>query len=432
MQQAIHATSNPVSAQVQVPGSKAISVRAIIVAAIASGISELINLRLDNDTLSLLNTLHQFGIVTQIDHSDASCVIAGCNKRFPKQPTTVWCGESEEITALLMSICATVAGVYFFDGEKSLHQAAVSELLHTLSQQGTQFAPSDATRLPLTMISNDNLSGEAVVTTPSLSNAQLSGLLLASAYANTPMVFVLDEKRDLAPVNLTCAVMAEFGVLAQQMHTHEYLVAANQAYSGKDYVIEPDYAFAAYFFAAAAITQGEISIHTAHHITTKQADSRILALLEKMGCQIDDVNGPLTVRGPETLSGVETHLTHYGHMFAALTACAVFASSPCHFYHEGNLSAEMVNCLHQFKSTFFNLGITIDITDTRVSVNPGTIQAGTINIENNIYLGMSLAVIGLKVPGMVIENAECILLAFPDFFYELNALHKSASNPRKV
>src|SRR5262249_51981542 len=151
MQQAIRATKGPINAKLQLPGSKALTHRALILASLAEGVSEISNINLTRSTKAFISALRQLGIVIQVDDSTHSCIIAGCNGQIPKKQSSLWCDDIASLARVLLCLCAGTSGVYYFDASAKLHDKSIKALLEILQKQNVQFIPSDVQQLPFTM-----------------------------------------------------------------------------------------------------------------------------------------------------------------------------------------------------------------------------------------------------------------------------------------
>lgn len=416
MQQAILTAKNPVNSHVNIPGSKGITQRAILIAAIADGASEITNMHIDADICAMIETLNQFGIVSQLDDIERSCIIGGCNKTFPRQQTKIWCDSSITNAVYLMSACATTSGVYYFDGTTELREHDITNLLLLLKNQGIQFTPSDAESFPFTMISSEGMDGGTIIADESVDGLQLSSLMMAAPFAYTPFSFRLNGSINQAELVITSAVMTEFGILVQQPKPNEFHIPIPQIYSACDYEVEPDYGYASYFLAAAALTGGNISMQRINRLTAKQPEIYFLNVLEKIGCEVIEDEVRLLVKGPNKLKGIKVTLQTFEEPFCALAALAPFCEGVTEIHHAGVISITEQQRMSALKSAFFNLGVSVETGNDWIRIEPTNVYGGAVNISKDPYIGLALALIGLKVPGVVIDDAECINQVHPDFF----------------
>ncbi len=428
MRQTIKPISQPFHCKITLPGSKALTHRALLLAALADGVSEISGIRLTESTRTLISALHQLGIVTQIDEKSSSCIIAGGNGKFPKKQSTVWCANSRTTARFILSACASNPGVFYFDGGMNLRQKNLAHILHLLCRQGAQLIPNDSRHLPLTMVGADSLQGGEVNLDEEVNSQILSALLMISPYARIPFSFNGLDLANQPLINMTCALMNEFGVLVHRYHQSQFTVPVPQRYLAKDLTIEPDFTVCAYFFAAAAATTGSITIQPVKAITSKQSDVQILDILKAMGCSIQEAYNGLTVKGCTELQGIEISLCKFSATFFALTALAPFAKSPTRITHVGAMNKKDKEQLMAVKSEFTKLNIQIEIGDNWLKIFPSTPKGCLLNSHHNPYLAMALAIIGLRVPNVEIDNALCVKSIFPDFFKLWGTLSKQEIN----
>lgn len=416
MQQPIRIAKGPIHAKLAVPGSKSISYRAVILAALAEGVSEISGLFIDDDIRTLLIGLHQLGIATQLDESARSCIIAGGNGRFPRKQATIWCGHAKMIARLLMSACAASPGVYYFDGPDELRRQTLSPLLTVLKRQGVQVIPSDARTMPLTLVGADTLEGGTIILDRPSNTQIVSAMLLSAPYARSPFTFTLRDATNQQHIDLTCAMMAEFDVLVHRIHQGQLMVPVPQRYYAKDYSVEPDLALSSYFFAAAAVTGGEVTIQPIKRGILKQRAVKFLSVLEKMGCRLIETHTGFTVKSTHPLQGMEVSMRDFSDTFMALAAIAPFAKSPTRISYIGEMKTKEKERMHFLKVELIKMGIHVETSENWIKIFPGTPKGGMINTHNDYRFAMAFSIIGLKSPGVIIDNSECIASVYPDFF----------------
>ena len=170
--------SVPIKKVLTIPGSKEITYRAILLASLADGISELHNIRNDAGTKSLIHALQQLGIVIQHDEQLHTCVIAGCNGSLPSKQASLWCDKIEPTVYYLLGLTSMSPGIYFFDCPPQLRQLTSTTFLNALKQQGVQFIPYDAVQMPFTLAGTDSLLGGTI----NFQQPFLNSFILFSSY----------------------------------------------------------------------------------------------------------------------------------------------------------------------------------------------------------------------------------------------------------
>lgn len=205
------------------------------------------------------------------------------------------------------------------------------------------------------------------------------------------------------------------------------MVPVPQQYQAIDYFIEPDFAIAAYFFAAAAVTGGEITIRTSKRSLTNQANSDYISILEKMGCQSFDSISGLTLKGPSELHGIDISLSKFSNIFATLAAIAPFANSPTHISHTGRLHAQECARLDAVKTELTKLGIQVETGKDWIKIYPGAPLSGIINSHDDYRIAMAFSIIGLKISGITINDTDCVAHHCPGFFALLDGLSEKTN-----
>jgi 3-phosphoshikimate 1-carboxyvinyltransferase len=416
MQQAVHMVRGPIHASITVPGSKSITNRALLLAALANGASEISGILLSDDTFAFIHALKQLGIIAQVDESARTCIIGGCDGKFPKKQAVVNCEDAGTVARFLLAACAMTPGVYQFKGTQRLCERPLQPLLNVLKQQGAQLIPMDTERLPLTLIGIDRMNGGDVTLDGKISSQFISGLLMMAPYARSPFNFTVRDLVSQPYVDMTCKMMSEFGVTVHRNHQGHFLVPVPQRYHPRDYTVEPDFSTASYFFAAAAVTGGEIEIHGMNRTTSKQADAMFLAVLEKMGCHVTETQNSLILKGPAELRGVDVNMQDYSDTFLTLAAIAPFAKTPTRITHIGHTRLKESDRITAVQSELQKMQINVESGEDWIQIFPGKPRGCLINSHQDHRIAMAFSVIGLKTPNVTIDQAECVTKTCPEFF----------------
>jgi 3-phosphoshikimate 1-carboxyvinyltransferase len=415
-----------INAHIALPGSESITNRALFLASLAEGVSEVSGIKINKYTKDFINALHQAGIAIQLDEKSASCIIAGCNGNLPKKQTTIWLGPSKAALRSLLAACASSSGVYYFDGKDHLGKFLMTDLLAILCREGAQTIPSETKQLPFTLIGADTLEGGDIILNGSTTPQQVSALLMISPYARSAINFTLPDSLDMHYIDMTSTLMAEFGVLVHHVLQGQLAVPVPQRYQARDYTIEPDFSLASYFWAAAAVTGGELTIQPIKRALSKQNESQFLTVLEKMGCRIFETHKGLTVKGPAALQGTEiTYKDNMINSFYSLMAIAPFANSPTRISFLDGHSIKQKNFISATKNLLEKIHVRVETEDHSLTIYPSVPRGNLIDLEDNPRLTMAAAIIGLKIP-IVIPNKKCVTKMYPEFFTLWNQLAEKA------
>lgn len=416
MKQSIRSTKQPIHAHVIIPGSKSITNRALLLAALADGVSELSGMLISDDTRAFVNALHALGIVIQLDEADRSCIVGGSGGQFPRSEATIWCDSAGTVARFLLAACAASSGKYFFDATPQLRQRPIEPLVKVLCAQGAKVTPEDATHMPFTIKGTNNLSGDHIEIDGKETGQFISALLMIAPFAKSPVEITSEDIVNRPFVDMTCTMMAEFGVLVRRMHRARFLIPVPQRYKATDYVIEPDLSTASYFFAAAAVTGGEITIQAFDRENSKQGDVKFLFILEKMGCEIIESAKGFAVKGPKELRGVNADMRDFSDVFMTLAAVAPFAKTPTTITNIGHTRLQESNRIAVMREGLEKLQVKVEEGADWLKIYPSEPKGGVINSHQDHRIAMAFAVIGLRVPGVEINGASCVSKTCPEFF----------------
>ena len=416
MKQFIRMAKSPINAHVTIPGSKSITNRALLMAAFADGVSEIFDVLISDDTRALIEALHNLGIVVQLDEASRSCIVGGSGGQFPKTEAEVWCRHAGTVARFMLAACASSPGAYHFDGSPQLRKRPLAGLLNILKNQGAKIEPDNQNNMPFTVLGTEGLAGGDIEVDSSETGQFLSALLMVAPFAKSSMTLKAHEIVSQPYVDMTCAMMADFGVLVHRTSPVHFSIPVPQRYHARDYSVEPDLSTASYFFAAAAVTGGEIAIQAISRKKTKQGDVEFLSILEKMGCQVMESQGGLVVRGPQELQGIEVDLRDHSDLFMTLAAMAPFAKTPTtitNIKHTRQQESDRISAMRKGLET---LHVKVEEGPDWLRVYPSAPIAGVIDSHDDHRIAMAFSIIGLKVPSVVIDGAECVVKTCPDFF----------------
>lgn len=412
----IQTIKQPVQARIVIPGSKSITNRALLLAALADGISELSGILLSDDTSVFIEALRELGVTIMLDKAAHTCVVGGAGGVFPKNRAHIWCGDAGTAARFLLAACASVSGIYQFDGSAQLRRRPIATLLSLLSSQGAKVIPEDAREMPLTIAGQGGLLGGEIIMSAHETGQYVSALLMVAPFAKTPIMLETENLVSVPYVNMTCSMMRDFGVLVKRLHQTRFYVPVPQVYYPQKYVIEPDLSTASYFFAAAAVTGGEMTVPHVQRETSMQADIQFLTVLEKMGCTVMQTNEGVTVKGAQQLRGVNVDMRDFSDVFMTLAAIAPFASSPTTITNIAHTRLKESDRITAMRVGLEKLGIKIETGLDWIKIYPGIPQAAIIDSMNDHRIAMSFSIVGLKVEGIKIDGAECVSKTCPEFF----------------
>ena len=425
MKQIITTYNKPIKAYVTIPGSKSITNRALLLASLADGVSEISNILLSDDTKVFLSALRQLGVPFTVDEKKLTCTIEGGAGIFPKKEASVWCGDAGTAARFLLAVCASMEGIYHFDGSPQLRTRPLGPLVTALHLQGAKFYPSESSHLPLDVRGIDGLIGKEIRVDASSSGQFISAMLMAAPLAKNLMIIDGENLGSYPYVEMTCVMMSEFGVQVRKLHATRFAVPVPQTYRPCNYVVEPDMSTASYFFAAAAVSKGEVKIPLFIE-KSKQGDVKFISILKKMGCSVIINAEGVTVIGPETLHGVSIDMRDCSDTFMTIAAIAAFADSPTTITNIAHTRLQESNRITVMREQLNKLNIKAEEGKDWLRIFPSTPVGSDVSPHNDHRIAMSLALIGLRTEGVVIENPGCVAKTCPDYFKMLEQLIQSA------
>jgi 3-phosphoshikimate 1-carboxyvinyltransferase len=416
MTRLIQTINKPIDARITIPGSKSITNRALLLAALADGVSEVSGVLVSDDTTAFINALRNLGVMLQFDETTKTCIVGGCSGRFPKTEATIWCAEAGTVARFLLAACASSPGKFTFDGSARLRERPIELLLKTLCVQGASVMPENAKTMPFILNGSEGLEGGEVEIDGSETGQFISALLMVAPFAQSSLLIKTSRLVSASYVDMTCAMMGEFGVLVRRMHQERFFIPVPQRYVARDYVIEPDLSTASYFFAAAAVTAGQVTIQSIDVKNSKQGDIHFLTTLQKMGCElIENANG-LTIKGPAELQGVNVDMRAGSDTFMTLAAIAPFAKTPTTITNIGHTRLQESNRISVMREELEKLNVKVEEGPDWIRVYPSAPRGGLVDAHNDHRIAMSLSIIGLRISGLEIEGAECVTKTCPEFF----------------
>ncbi len=423
MKVTIKTLQNRFDTTIEIPGSKSITNRALLIAALAEGQSLLKGMLMSDDTMVCGNALRQLGVELDWDLKKNYCIVQGCNGHFSASRANVWCQDAGTATRFLLAATAQTRGQYDFDASKRMRERPLHQLIEVLQKQGAKFLPQNTSNMPFHLIGQHGLQGGDIFISSKLTSQFISALLMVAPYAKKTVTLITDTTIARPYIDMTCEMMKSFGVTVTTTENDSYRVTVPQSYSAREYTIEPDLSTSSYFFAAAALTQSKITIPNIKRHESLQGDVEFLTILEKMGCEISEHEFGISLKGPEKLSGIEVDMSQCSDTFMTLAALAPFAEDPIHIYNIKHARLQESDRIAAVAENMQKLGIKTEVTEDSIKIFPGKIKPGIVNSFKDHRIAMSFALIGFKIPGIEIEDAECVAKTCPHYFNMLNSLH---------
>lgn len=417
--------SSPPDARVELPGSKSITNRALLLAALCEQRVTVTHALDSEDTQVMRESLRRLGFSVDQPQSD-TIVVQGEGGRIPAKEAELWVANAGTAARFLTALVALGAGTYRLDGTPRMQQRPIQPLLDSLNKLGAEAVSEWGTGCPPVIVRACGLRGGEVSVRGDISSQFLSALMMVAPRAESSVTIHIEGELVSAPfVKMTLRMMQQFGADAVwEEETACIVILAPQRYglAGEAvYQVEPDATAASYFFAAAAITGGRVCVRGLTR-DSLQGDIRFVDILEQMGCSVHWLPDAVEVAATGALHGVDVNMSDISDTFITLAVVAPFADSPTRIRGVEHARYQESNRVSAVATELRRLGIDVDEQIDGLTIYPGTPRGGTVQTYNDHRIAMAFALIGLRVPGIAIADPECVQKTFPNFFEKLQEL----------
>jgi 3-phosphoshikimate 1-carboxyvinyltransferase len=444
--------TQPIRACIRPPGSKSITNRALVCAALAEGRSTLHGALRSEDTDVMITSLRALGIEIEsrdeASENDQTLFVSGCSGKLPKADVDLFVANSGTTMRFLTALATLGNGEIRLDGIARMRERPVRDLVDALEQLGAKICYEGNDGCPPVVVSGAELAGGETRIKGNISSQFLSGLLMTAPCARDTVTVEVDGPLVSVPyVRMTLQVMRAFGCPISA--TEDFLtihVPQNSVFRATEYEIEPDASAASYFFAAAAITDGEVTVEGLGQ-DSLQGDIAFCKCLAQMGCDVRYDDKKIIVSG-NPLRAIDVDMNAISDTVQTLAVVALFAEGATrirnveHIRHKetdriGDLATELRKLGASVREHTDGLEITPPKKGGRSHLpeQPGECFAQmtpdpfstqwhgtTIETYNDHRMAMSFALAGLKIRGVVISNPRCTDKTYPRFFSDLQRI----------
>lgn len=421
----------PARGTVAVPGSKSINNRALLLAALASGRSVLTGALDSDDTRIFASCLSALGFAVVHDRDSSTFTVTGCGGVLPPVPggrAELFVGNAGTAARFLLALAALGSAPVRFDGVPAMRKRPMGDLLDLLVAQGATVSfEGEPGHFPLVLTGAGRLAGGAVSLDPHRSSQQVSAALMVATFAASDLGITLAGTIVSEPyIAMTIDMMAQWGVAVERPEAHRLNVRAGQSYAGQaSYPVEPDASSASYFFAAAAVTGGEVTVRGLSRAAL-QGDALFVDALAAMGAQVREGPEGLTVQGPARLHGATLDMNAISDTAPTLAAIAPYASGEVLITGVEHMRWKETDRVRAMATELARLGVDLEERRDGLLIRPSVPVRAQVHTYDDHRMAMSLAVTGLARPGVVIEDPACTAKTFPTFFEVLADLRRQS------
>ena len=406
-----------VEATVSVPGSKSLTQRALIAAALATGESRLVGPLVSEDTEYSSQALRQMGV--EIEMEQDSWVIKGNGGNIQASPEPIYLGNNGTATRFLTSVAALGNAVFTIDGDTRMRERPIGPLIKALRGWGVDIRSVSDTDCPPLQINSHGILGGQTILPEGKSSQYLSSLLLVAPYATHPALLQVEGDVYSKPyVAMTLAVMSDFGIRVECTQDLKSFSIPQGRYQGRTYQIEGDASNASYFWAAAAITGGCVTVSNVP-VLSLQGDIGLVPLLARMGCEVTQSGNGISVSRHDRLEGITVDMGNMPDVVPTLAVVAAFAHGKTVISNIAHLRVKECDRLHAVVTELGKMGAQVEeLGDSMIIHGEGgqNLHGAVIETYKDHRMAMSFAVAGLQIPGVHISGESCVAKSFPDFW----------------
>lgn len=414
---------------VEVPGSKSITNRALLMAAMADGVSKIEGVLFSQDSRYFLQALKDLGFFVEVNEPQKEVTIRGEGGKIPKEQAEIYVGSAGTAARFLTAFLAMGTGRYRIDASEQMKKRPMKELLVVLEELGAVIEyEEEPYTFPLKMQGIAKAGKRTVELNIDRSSQFLSALLMVAPLRFEELTISLTGKRSARSyVAMTEQMMKQFGHTGVEQTGENVYRVCKEDYQTRDYQVEPDVSAACYFYAMAAVNGGSAVVKHMRR-DSLQGDMRFLEVLEQMGCSLEwkQQSGEevLVLNGPAAgeLKGISVSLSDFSDQALTLAAIAPYASSEVEITGIGHIRQQECDRIHAMAEALHTMEITCEERQDGIKIFPGMPKPGSIQTFDDHRVAMAFAVTGIGAEGIEIQNPTCCQKTFPEYFAILDTI----------
>lgn len=408
----------PLNGTVVVPGSKSMTNRALLLAALSDETTRLRGVLFSDDSRHFLDCLVTLGFKLIINEEEKIVDITGCGGRIPAKTATINVGSAGTAARFITAMLALSDGEYEIQCSEQMEKRPMAELFKVLSEMGAEFNYlKNEGHLPVKVKGNHGKCRNICMDI-SKSTQFLSAMLMVTPVTDSGIaITITSEKKTGAYIKITMNMLKDFGINVE-FDGNQYIVTGNQKIHIGEYHIEPDVSAACYFYAMAALTGGSITVENVFENST-QGDIKFIYLLEKMGCHVcyDNEKGITVTGNPQgELNGIDVDMNDFSDQALTLAAIAPYAKSPTVIRNIGHIRGQECNRMQAIVNELNKCGIECWEEDDDIHIMNGEVKPATIETYDDHRVAMAFTLMGLRTEGIVIDNPMCCRKTFENYY----------------
>lgn len=412
--------------KVEVPGSKSITNRALMLAALGNETCVLKGVLFSDDSRAFLSCLQELGFDVKIQEDKRIVTIAGLGGNIPNRNATINVRSAGTAARFLTVMLAFAGGHYTLNSSEQMKKRPMEPLLTELRKAGVKITCLEKEgHFPFVIESEDVKIREITIDTNISSQFASALLMSATLLPNGLTLHMSGERSSGAYVLMTLSMLEQFGIQVEK-NGADCEIGAGQSYGLKEYDIEPDMSAACYFYAMAAILNRKVTVLGTHEAVSLQGDKKFLGVLRELGCQVEDLPEGVTVTGVEHYSGINVNMKDFSDQALTMAVVAAFADTPTRIEHIGHIRMQECDRIHAIINELNRMGVVCKEVEQidGVEIIPAPIKSAEIETYEDHRVAMSFTLAGLRAEGIVIKNPLCCGKTFENYFDVIDSLYE--------
>lgn len=414
---------------VNVPGSKSITNRALLLATLSDTPVILNGVLFSDDSRNFLKCIQNLGIDTDVNEETHTVKIIGCNNRIPLKEASVYVGSAGTAARFISAVLGVSNGIYHLDSSEQMRKRPMKPLLDSLKELGCEvlyekdkYPESVEDHFPYVLKSHGFCQNHITVNIDS-SSQFLSALMIASVLSENGLTINVTGTHGKAYIEMTRLMMKQFGVTCDIKNDSDYYIAPGQHYHSDNYDIEPDASAAAYFYSLAPLLGIDVLVPGIHK-DSLQGDLQFIECLVSMGCTSHETENGIILSAPTDgeFNGIDIDMSTFSDQAITLAAIAPYATSPTTIRGIGHIRYQECDRLSAIINELQKMNIKTENGDDWIKIYPGKPSPSIINTYEDHRMAMGFSLIGLRSQGIVIDNPLCCKKTFENYFEVLDSV----------
>ncbi len=415
---------------VEVPGSKSITNRALLLAALSDGITILKGVLFSDDSRHFLSSLKNLGFLVDIDENSKSVIVEGRGGKIPKKTGEVNVGSAGTAARFLTAMLGLSGGRYTINASEQMKKRPMKQLFVALEALGVKINYLERDYYLPVRIEGREVNDVKEITLDTNESTQFLSAMLMTGVMNENgiSIRVTGDRKTGSYVNITKRMMASFGMKDVEYENDTYYIKPSSKYSIEDgfiYQIEPDVSAACYFYGIGAIMGIKTTVRNVH-LTSMQGDIKFIEALKSMGCMVEKTEEGISVKGPEKpecLKGIEIDMNNFSDQALTMAAVSIFADTPVTIKNIGHIRLQESDRLSAIATNLKNMGIQCEEGNDYITVYPGVPKPCSIETYEDHRVAMSFTLPGLITGDIEILNPLCCKKTFENYFEVIDSLY---------